>query len=615
VSAEPVVTTLQRVLWPTPELCSYEELYLRCSPGAWYSHAAREVHLLRGGAVRFDTYFNGFSVGKWLRHSTVRRVGLRVEAQGEVEVTAILHHPHRAYRIVAAGRLSSETPAGFTLPFVELSSLIDGQLSLEVRGLGPESVVLGGGVDTSDPVERESRLGVVITTFNRPDYVEGNLDRLAAALAEHKDYRDRIDVLVVDNARNLAYEPPPGAPFTIVPNANLGGAGGFARGLMHFRAATESGDGPVTHVLFMDDDIRFEPEVVLRTCDFLAYAADPDTCLAGAMLTEERPHMQFEAGAEFLTESIHPFRPIGSHVDLRHVAELVDNDIERPAGYGAWWFFAFPLALGSVNPLPVFVRGDDVCFGLQRTGPHTVTMNGIGVWHQDFNYKNGPPAFYYESRNLPLVSSLSSDKYSALHLVRRFVYQTTRTLLAMKYESAEARIAGTRAFLEGPDEWLATDHEQRNTEIRRHDGERLGPLSRQDLAVPAFKPRNQIVTRGGGALSSLLLSGHLLPRRLSRRGRVGVEVSSWSPSAVFGREEVVYRYEPTGEGYVCRRDRKRFFALTREMLRTAAAVPGRFTALKADYRAAYPELTSDSYWQRQFEPRDPDPPGASASPG
>jgi hypothetical protein len=80
-----------------------------------------------------------------------------------------------------------------------------------------------------------------------------------------------------------------------------------------------------------------------------------------------------------------------------------------------------------------------------------------------------------------------------------------------------------------------------------------------------------------------------------------LEAGAWSPSGVFGREQVVYRYDPTGEGYVARRDRKRFFGLLGEMVRTAARVPGRFDQLKAQYRAAYPTLTSDEYWRRQFE--------------
>ena len=53
-------------------------------------------------------------------------------------------------------------------------------------------------------------------------------------------------------------------------------------------------------------------------------------------------------------------------------------------------------------------------------------------------------------------------------------------------------------------------------------------------------------------------------------------------------------------GYVARRDRKRFFALLGEMLRTAVRVPRRFDELKQGYRDAYPALTADAYWRRQF---------------
>ena len=59
-------------------------------------------------------------------------------------------------------------------------------------------------------------------------------------------------------------------PVEIVTNPNLGGAGGFARGLWEHRRR-----GQATHVLFMDDDVAFEPEVIARTVAFLRFAADP----------------------------------------------------------------------------------------------------------------------------------------------------------------------------------------------------------------------------------------------------------------------------------------------------------------------------------------------------
>ena len=60
---------------------------------------------------------------------------------------------------------------------------------------------------------------------------------------------------------------------TRIANRNLGGAGGFARGLI----AAE--DGGFTHCLFMDDDAAFQMENLIRSFAFLRLARNPDAAL------------------------------------------------------------------------------------------------------------------------------------------------------------------------------------------------------------------------------------------------------------------------------------------------------------------------------------------------
>ena len=585
---------LQHLLLPSLERATVADLYARCHGGAWCSYVDGTVHLPAGSWVELDTYFGGFPVGKWRRHTDVGAVELEVRLAGEVEVEVVLHHPHRATRVVAAERIASLEASTHRLGPFPLADLGDGLLFVRLRAIG-SSIFAGGAVLPVGPPPAEVRLGIVITTFNRPDYLGRNMAALRQLFADQPDLARRIRVLVVDNGGNAEVDAG-SAPIELVPNRNLGGAGGFARGLMEHRDA-----GWATHVLFMDDDITFEPDVVARTLAVLSHATDPDLCLAGAMLTEEHPHIQFEAGAEFLTRSVHPFRPIGGGVDLTRPRRLVANDAERPAGYGAWWFFAFPLRLATVNPLPVFVRGDDVLFGLRHTAGHTITLNGVGVWHQQFAQKNGPAAYYYEARNLPLVSLLADDGYRAHHLARRFGYQTMRMLSALKYDTAEAQIAGTRQFLLGPDGWLAIDHEAVNQAVRSHLGERPGRLDPERLAVAVYEPRHKVAHRARGALAAALGGGHAVPRRLSRAPARTLEVSAWSPAATLGREQVVYRYDATGEGYVAERDRDRFRRLVGEVVAVTADIMRNFDRLAAEYRAAYEELTSDKYWLTQFE--------------
>ena len=127
------------------------------------------------------------------------------------------------------------------------------------------------------------------------------------------------------------------------------------------------------------------------------------------------------------------------------------NDDDEPLDYGGWWCFAFPVDLTDDYPLPVFVRGDDVCFGLRYCGGHLVAVNGIGVWHQDFAYKNGPVALFYENRNIPVVLSVSRPDYDAAALRKRLIERTLRFASAFKYDTATAVLDGVEAFLDGPD--------------------------------------------------------------------------------------------------------------------------------------------------------------------
>ena len=60
-----------------------------------------------------------------------------------------------------------------------------------------------GSWSTSQVPEREVRLGVSITTFNRQEYVLKTIERLVALESSEPSVHGHLHVLVVDNARNL----------------------------------------------------------------------------------------------------------------------------------------------------------------------------------------------------------------------------------------------------------------------------------------------------------------------------------------------------------------------------------------------------------------------------
>ena len=91
-------------------------------------------------------------------------------------------------------------------------------------------------------------------------------------------------------------------------------------------------------------------------------------------------------------------RKIG--LDLRTLDACLDNEFEEKCDYNAWWYCTIPMQyVRSDNlPLPIFIRGDDVEYGL-RNMKNLILMNGICVWHEPFEFKYSSSMYYYIFRN------------------------------------------------------------------------------------------------------------------------------------------------------------------------------------------------------------------------
>ena len=119
------------------------------------------------------------------------------------------------------------------------------------------------------------------------------------------------------------------------------------------------------------------------------------------MMRMDQPTVQFEAGADCDPTTRNLWLARGQAQNLLYADVLLANERLEPFDYGAWWFYAFPLTSTDDYPPPLFVRGDDAYWGLRHTPGKSIAMNGIGVWHADFDHKNGPTSAFYENRNVP----------------------------------------------------------------------------------------------------------------------------------------------------------------------------------------------------------------------
>ena len=586
---------LQRLTLPRAETTE-PLLYVRTEGDVTFANDAAQLRT--GAELSFDTSFGVFAAGRWKRLSIVDSLQVTINAvgSGRIElvgvtsrVAGLLMHEE----IVVSAGISPSGKTTLDVPDFAKSPI--GSYFVRISAEQSDVVVSGGQWTTKTQVPREVRLSLSITTFNRQDYVKPTVAKVLHLVESLDSLRNNMRILVVDNARNIKFDTAPNAPITVVPNPNLGGAGGFARGIIYLRD-----EGWSTHVLLMDDDITLEPEALVRTFALFTFARDAKLCIHGAMLSEEQAWMQFEAGSKYRWRSLYPLRAIGREDDLRERKLALRDVSEKKFAYTAWWYTAFPISITRDNPLPVFVRGDDVAFGLMHTGEHSVTMNGVIVWHADFGLKNNPSSLYYEKRNFAIIDTLVFDNHHWWHLARRFIALCFRNLFSMRYASVEYMIRGVRAYLAGPEALMATDHSALHDELRKVTEEKPGPLSPELAAVSITTPRPKLIRLIGFALALPLVGGYVLPKVLRRDTLRTAPIDSRAVGLATRYNRILYRHDRLPEGFLVERDAKRFFSLLREVAVVTKDIAFNYKRLKGEYKAAYPTLVSDESWHARF---------------
>jgi GT2 family glycosyltransferase len=589
------LVTLQRVILPEHGICTEPDLYLRLPLGGGMRPAAGEVLLPVGARVGFDTYFNALSLGKWQAHCALDGLFLGLSGAGTAELRVWQAPPDRSWDIVHCDTI---TLAGAET-LVDLSAVLEagtgGVVFFELRALGGDPLLRldGARFATRAAPAAWPSLAICITTFRREAAVRATAARLEDFLAGYA-FGDRIRVIVVDNGASAAV--PATAHVRQVENPNLGGAGGFARGLAEAEAAG------ATHCLFMDDDASFHMENIARTYAFLALARDSRAAVAGAMINNTHKWAMWENGAVFDRAC----RPQFCGADLRETAEVIRIEHEsaregRPNFYGGWWFFAFPVAHVERRPFPFFVRGDDVSFSLANRF-RIVTLNGVVSFQDDFTEKESPQTLYLDLRS-HLVHHLVFDAidrgaWGTARVALRFIL---RSLVRFHYETAEAQLLAWHDVMRGPAFFADNaDMAERRQAIRALVAtEAWQPLD-------TLRPAGRTGTRWPKWLHRVFafsLNGHLLPffgfwgdRVTLTVGERGLLYPAW------GAAEITYLSGDRSKGYTVRQSKRRFLGVGLRVATTTLRFVAAFGGLRAAYRGAYPEMASARFWQARFGP-------------
>jgi hypothetical protein len=580
---------LQTFVFPNLAIKACEELYVRATSGTIPMLADGRLRFTAGSAAHFDTFFNALTVGTWKTKCRIDDLHFRLSGKGRFVVRFGLHRRGFSHRWLAESEVSLKDgmDARVELPFWR--RLEDGLLHVSIFALEPGEIRAAAFATDSPPVQ-DVKLGIVITHFNRKQKVLPAVERISANLLADEPYRGRIELVVVDNSRNI--EPEEAKDATLIPNRNLGGSGGFTRGLMHLED-----EGSFTHCLFMDDDASCEIESIRRTYALLSFAIEPKFAVAGSLLRELKSHRLFEKGARFDWLC----RPLKSGLDMNLVHDLLlaEREDSRP-DYGGWWFFAFALNDVRHYPFPYFVRGDDITFGLMNKFS-ICTMNGVTTWGGDFGYKNGPMNCYLDTRNhLVIAIAIFGCGPNRLYKLafRSFFYSQLR---CYNYASAAAISLAIEHVSQGPRFW------RDNIDLRAvraaiaaiPSEETMRPISRADYTITY--PRKRKWRLHEKLIRTFTLNGFLLPNRLIKNRMIFQRKSfTGNYRQIFRNRNVLYEYEPLRLGYVATHNKTRFFAELYVFVVRFLRLTRNHRDLQKAYKDALPELTSRTFWEKVY---------------
>jgi galactofuranosylgalactofuranosylrhamnosyl-N-acetylglucosaminyl-diphospho-decaprenol beta-1,5/1,6-galactofuranosyltransferase len=428
-----------------------------------------------GSRSSTGAYFNAFPVAYWVRWTTIASLSLIVRFQGRSGRLTI--YASDAQGVVSSRHRTVLDSSGDAVAEVVvelgLSGFDDGGWYwFDVEATGHPITIVQATYVAQAAFVTSATATLAITTFNRPTWCTALLDQLAAATGElvHVD-----EILVVDQG-SQPVEDAVGFPavasrlgdrLRIIRQGNLGGSGGFARGMVETLLTGRS-----THVMLLDDDISIEPAGIARALAFASTCAQP-MIVGGQMFSSVHRTRLHSLGEVIDLDRFWWTSAPGVEVDQ----DLAEHSLPSTSwmhrridvDYNGWWMCLVPVsAIRAIGlPLPAFIKWDDAEYGLRARveGIPTVSLPGVAAWHVPWSVKDDAVDWqaYFHQRNRLVAALLNVDRRTSAAVLRHSFAHQVAFILGMQYSTVALRTLAVDDVLTGP----AHMHEHLPEALRR----------------------------------------------------------------------------------------------------------------------------------------------------
>jgi len=471
----------------------------------------------------------------------------------------------------------------------------------------------------------ESKPGSVtlqITTLNKTDFCLNNL-RL---LAESEEALAHVqEILIVDQGTQKLADAEGfddvkrslNGKLRIINQSNLGGSGGFARGMFE---AVENGSD---YALLMDDDVVVEPESIIRLLTFADRCKTP-TLVGGHMFDLYNRTVLHTFG-----EVVNPYRfqPSLPSEDMILGHDFLSSNLRQTpwlhrrcdVDYNGWWMCLIPTqVIREIGlSLPLFIKWDDSEYGLRAkaAGYPTVSLPGSAVWHVSWIDKDDLVGWqaYFHARNRVVAALLHSPYEFGGRVIKESQYADVKHLVSMQYATAQGRQWALEDVLKGPDALpglLSAKLPQIRDMMSAHSDAVFRP-DPEDFPAPKMDkpPRRGHGPSQPGKLTLLPWAAKTVVRQLASpvkgtsaerpQTTIAHQDNRWWRMAQYD-SAVVSNAEGTGASWY-RRDPQRLRKMLAESAKLHSALLKEWPALSKKYKAAVSELTSMESWRKTFE--------------
>ncbi|KAB1663002.1 glycosyltransferase [Pseudoclavibacter sp. CFCC 13611] len=576
----------------------------------------RSIRVLPHRRLSLGTYFNAFPASYWQRWTGYNSVTLTVTIKGSGQLLVIRSSARGRYGVSNSLSVADET-VSVELP---LKSFFDGGYYWF------DVIANDGGAEISDAewsvkvlkTFTPHTVSVAVTTFNRPSYCVNQIKTIAHS-ADTRAVLDKLYVIDQGTDHVEAQQAFPAAAaelgdqLALIYQPNLGGSGGFSRGMYETVKASTS-----DYVLLLDDDAICEPESIVRAVNFAQFCLKPTLVGGGMLHLDDRPVL-YTQGERYdpRTAWMSPAGPDGYDHDFA-AKPLRDSPLlhrRNDVDFNGWWMTLIPTqVIREIGlSLPAFIKWDDLEYAIraQEHGYQTVSLPGVAVWHMAWHDKDPVRTWeeYFTHRNRVIGTLMHSRVPRGGKLPLRSLLGDLKLLLSLEYSAVHLRRLALRDAFTGPDV-LSKTIKTRLQEIREERTKFSDAQVISDVRkIPTVRPIVPARADGGHLIPRAALAVRTGLRHVLRK--TSTERLSAPEKSIQSQDILWWRFAevdsalvttPSGDGVAWfKRDRDTLRELLKSSIGLNLKLRREWDRLAEQYARDLPRVTSLETWERIFE--------------